>query len=110
MTYIVLIASVFIGVFIVQSITNLKANAIKLLLAFSGAYLFAVSIFHLLPQVYTGDNKQIGIYLVLGFVLQIILEFFSQGIEHGHGHVNNKTIVDQEAHLTKVHRCKYEWH
>ncbi len=92
MTYIVLIASVLIGVIIVQSITNLKANAIKLLLAFSGAYLFAVSIFHLLPQVYTGNNKEIGVYLVLGFVLQIILEFFSQGIEHGHGHVSNKTI------------------
>lgn len=92
MTYIVLIASVLLGVLIVQSINNLKANAVKLLLAFSGAYLFAISVFHLLPEVYLGDGKQIGLYLLLGFILQIVLEFFSQGIEHGHGHIHNNTI------------------
>lgn len=92
MTYLVLIASVLIGVLIVQLINDLKASAIKLLLAFSGAYLFAISVFHLLPEVYTGDGKEIGLYLLIGFILQIVLEFFSQGIEHGHGHLQNKTI------------------
>lgn len=92
MTYIVLIASVLIGVILVQVLNDLKTNAIKLLLAFSGAYLFAISVFHLLPEVYTGDGKRIGIFLLIGFILQIVLEFFSQGIEHGHGHLHNKTI------------------
>jgi len=92
MTYIVLIASVLIGVILVQVLNDLKTNAIKLLLAFSGAYLFAISVFHLLPEVYSGDGKRIGLFLLIGFILQIILEFFSQGIEHGHGHLHNKTI------------------
>ena len=92
MTYIVLIASVLIGVILVQVLNDLKASAIKLLLAFSGAYLFAISVFHLLPEIYTGDGKRIGLFLLIGFILQIVLEFFSQGIEHGHGHLQNKTV------------------
>jgi len=92
MTYLVLISSVLIGVLLVQVINDLKANAIKLLLAFSGAYLFAISVFHILPEVYTGNGKRIGLFLIIGFILQIVLEFFSQGIEHGHGHLHNKTI------------------
>ena len=92
MTYIVLIISVFIGALIVQAVKELNANAIKLLLAFSGAYLFAVSVFHLLPEVYSGGNKTVGIFILLGFILQIILEFFSQGIEHGHTHIHKKAV------------------
>ena len=98
MTYIVLIISVFIGALIVQAVKELNANAIKLLLAFSGAYLFAISVFHLLPEIYSGGNKTVGIFILLGFILQIILEFFSQGIEHGHTHTHNK-ILPKELKL-----------
>ena len=92
MTYIVLIASVVVGVLLVQFIKDLKPSAIKLLIAFSGAYLFAISVFHLLPEIYLDGDKQIGLFLLIGFILQIFLEFFSQGIEHGHGHLKNKSI------------------
>tara|TARA_B100000900_G_C20593330_1_gene722397 strand:+ start:1108 stop:1809 length:702 start_codon:yes stop_codon:yes gene_type:complete len=94
MTYFVLIASVLIGVVLFQVLNDLRANSIKLLLAFSAAYLFAISVFHLLPKIYTGDGKIIGLFLLIGFILQIVLEFFSQGIEHGHGHghLQNKTV------------------
>jgi len=59
MTYFVLIASVLTGALLVQLVKDLKTNAIKLLLAFSGAYLFAISAFHLLPEIYTGDGKEL---------------------------------------------------
>ena len=65
MTYLVLIISVVIGALIVQAVKELNANAIKLLLAFSGAYLFAISVFHLLPEVYSGSNKTVGIFILL---------------------------------------------
>ncbi len=56
-----------------------------------------MTIFHLLPEVYHealhtheehsdfGD-KAIGVWIVVGILLQIVLEFFSHGAEHGHFH------------------------
>lgn len=62
---------------------------LKLLLSFSGAYLFSISVLHLIPEIYTATNKTVGIYILLGFFLQIFLEFFSEGIEHGHVHIHH---------------------
>jgi zinc transporter ZupT len=59
---------------------------IKLLIAFSGAYLLALVILHLLPEIYENHIKNIGYYILGGFLLQLLLEFFSEGLEHGHIH------------------------
>lgn len=68
-----------------------KAENFKLLLAFSGAFLLSLTIFELFPQVYRdGDSKLVGIFIMLGIVLQIFLEFFSKGAEHGHVHVDSE--------------------
>jgi len=63
-----------------------NTNRLKLILSFSGAYLFAITILHLLPHVYHADDHQIGLYILGGFLLQILMEQFSEGIEHGHIH------------------------
>jgi zinc and cadmium transporter len=66
-----------------------QANILKLVLTFSGAYLFCLTAIHLLPELYSDGNPlKTGIFIVVGFVLQIILEVFSEGIEHGHIHVH----------------------
>lgn len=63
----------------------------KLLLAFSGAFLLALTIFELFPSVYeNSDAKTIGIFVLLGILLQIFLEFFSKGAEHGHVHLDKE--------------------
>tara|TARA_R110001592_G_scaffold72804_6_gene222493 strand:- start:347 stop:1054 length:708 start_codon:yes stop_codon:yes gene_type:complete len=58
----------------------------KLLLSFSGAFLLAICFLHLIPELYHDYNPSIGLFILIGFVLQLLLEFFSQGIEHGHLH------------------------
>jgi hypothetical protein len=60
-------------------------------LAFSGAYLLSVTILHLLPEVYqhTTNYKKVGGIILLGIVIQSVLESFSKGAEHGHIHVHN---------------------
>lgn len=58
----------------------------KLYLSFSGSYLFGLIFLHLLPEVFSGPVSQIGLYVLVGFVLQLILDFISKGIEHGHAH------------------------
>ena len=58
----------------------------KLLLSFSGAYLFGLIFLHLLPELYEEASWNIGLYILLGFLLQLGLDYFSKGIEHGHAH------------------------
>lgn len=59
---------------------------LKLILSFSGAYLFAITVLHLIPDAYHGNDSLVGVFILAGFLFQIILEQFSDGIEHGHIH------------------------
>lgn len=59
---------------------------LKLILSFSGAYLFAITVLHLIPDAYHGNDNMVGVFILGGFLFQIILEQFSDGIEHGHIH------------------------
>ncbi|MGB6036365.1 MAG: ZIP family metal transporter, partial [Cryomorphaceae bacterium] len=61
---------------------------VKVLLAFSGAYLFALAILHLLPEIYIHLGHDAGLYILLGFLIQMVMDYFSRGIEHGHIHHN----------------------
>jgi zinc transporter ZupT len=60
------------------------------ILAFSGAFLLSVTLFHLLPKVFETASKQMGLYIMCGIMLQIILDFFSKGAEHGHVHLHSE--------------------
>ena len=87
--YLLLFASAIIGGAIVLVFKIENTSWLKLILSFSGAFLLSISILHLLPEVYAIGNSSIGYYILLGFVIQIILEQFSRGIEHGHFHVHD---------------------
>lgn len=78
------------GIFLVYQPKNLTFS--KLLLSFSGAYLFGLIFLHLLPEIYQNSSWEIGFYILLGFLLQLALDFFSKGIEHGHAHVHGSTF------------------
>ncbi len=84
------ILSVVFGVAIVLLYSKSKPLNLKLFLAFSGAFLLSTTIFELLPEVYKNvDTKQIGVFIMGGILLQILLEFYSKGAEHGHLHHND---------------------
>ncbi|HEV7230425.1 MAG TPA: ZIP family metal transporter [Bacteroidia bacterium] len=81
--------SVFLGALLSGLLVlavRIEKKQLKLLLSFSGAFLFAISVLHLIPDLYEGGNRSVGIYILGGFFFQILLEFFSEGIEHGHTH------------------------
>ncbi len=66
-------------------------KTIKLLLAFSGSFLLSLTFFELLPEIYSrSQSKNISIFILIGILLQVFLEFFSKGAEHGHMHINIK--------------------
>ncbi|NOY48511.1 MAG: ZIP family metal transporter, partial [Chlorobi bacterium] len=41
-----------------------------------------------LPEVYNDNSKTVGLFIMIGVLLQIVLEFFSKGAEHGHVHIH----------------------
>ncbi len=84
-----LLLSVIIGGVMVTKLeaTN-KTQTIKLLLAFSGGFLLSIAFLHFIPDLYADESASIGMYILLGFLIQLILEFFSGGIEHGHVHIH----------------------
>ena len=71
----------------------IKEESFKLLLTFSGAFLLALTVFELFPEAYENSNpKTIGVFIMLGILFQIFLEFFSKGAEHGHMHIDSEKI------------------
>ena len=89
--YIIPILAVWSGFAFVWFTKPKHSDNIKLLLAFSGAFLLSMTFFELLPDVYKGHNPNtIALYILGGILLQVFLEFFSKGAEHGHMHFNLK--------------------
>jgi zinc transporter ZupT len=85
-----LFASVITGAIVVEIFKAKKGKNIQLLISFSGGYLLSVSILHLFPELFQHNtSKYIGLFILGGFLIQILLEYFSQGIEHGHFHNSN---------------------
>tara|TARA_R110002096_G_scaffold66077_5_gene160914 strand:+ start:5962 stop:6636 length:675 start_codon:yes stop_codon:yes gene_type:complete len=83
------ILAVIIGVAIAALSKNKKTWNTKLLLSFSGAFLLALTLFELLPEVYNHlETKLTGLFIMSGILLQIVLELFSKGAEHGHVHIH----------------------
>ncbi|MDF2156285.1 zinc permease [Algoriphagus sp. CAU 1675] len=70
---------------------NFRENYFKLALVFAGAYLFSITILHIIPELFAGGfgTSQMGLYILIGFLLQQILEYLSSGIEHGHIHLHH---------------------
>lgn len=69
-----------------------KSAGYRLLLVFAGAYLFAITVIHILPELYqkSGDIEWIGLFVLAGFFLQQLLEYFTSGVEHGHLHTHHE--------------------
>jgi zinc transporter ZupT len=86
MNYLLPLFSVLIGYIIALFLKPKSKTNLKLLLAFSGSFLLSLTVMHLLPDVYESHNSNIGLFIMMGILFQIILEFFSKGAEHGHVH------------------------
>ena len=81
-----------------------RGRNFKLLLVFAGAYLFSITVIHILPELYI-QNKEvelIGLFVLAGFFLQQLLEYFTSGIEHGHIHTHEHDHHSHSHHHSEV--------
>ncbi len=84
--YSILFLSVIIGGGLAFFTKKYNPNVLQMILSFVGAYVLGITVMHLLPGVYYEADHSIGLWILGGFFIQIILELFSGGVEHGHIH------------------------
>lgn len=91
---VLLTVSVLFGGLLVTILERSKnMRIIKLMLAFSGGFLLSIAFTHFIPELYESSDLNVGIYILVGFLVQLLLEFFSGGIEHGHIHAHKNAKV-----------------
>ena len=82
-----------LGMGIGYKLRSKSLTGFKLILSFSGAFLLGITIFHLMPEVFSKANSKPGLWIVSGIILQLLLENLSQGTEHGHSHIKSNEYL-----------------
>ena len=84
----------FFSVFLTGILTEIISKKIEhykpIIISFSVAIVLTLLCTHILPELFSENSHKVGYFLLAGFVLQILLELLSKGIEHGHVHLNGK--------------------
>ena len=65
---------------------SVNQRYLKSALAFSASFILGISVLHLMPMVFIDYEFSYGIWILIGFFVQIFLETLSSGVEHGHIH------------------------
>lgn len=99
-TYLTLFLASIISGISVFAIKDTHSKTLKLIKVFGGAFLFAVCFVDLIPSMFEHNIEKgidihqsiipVGAYILLGFLLQLLLEQLSKGAEHGHIHSNGE--------------------
>lgn len=94
MVILLLVLSVLVGLFL-GKIFGEKEKFAKNLLVLSAGFLITICLNEVFPEVYGNGGKNIGIWVIGGVLLQLLLESFTKGFEHGHLHhqEEKKTIL-----------------
>ena len=96
-----MIEILFFSVLIVGILTEILYKRIEkfkpVIISFSVALVLTLLCTHVLPELFSSHNHKLGYYLLAGFIIQILLELLSKGIEHGHihhhGEISNKQLI-----------------
>lgn len=89
LTGLALLAVALIGGAVLEILGNRAIKNLNLILAFGGSYIMGLLFLHLVPEAYSynSTNNIAGIFVLVGFLVQILLEYISMGLEHGHVHL-----------------------
>ncbi len=77
-------------------------KTLKLILAFGGAFLLSLTFIDIIPEIYSTETTLIGLFVMLGFFVQLLLDFLTKGVEHGHHshHTKlNQPCENKETHI-----------
>ncbi len=96
---ILLLLITFVGGSIPLWLKKLDEKHMPLILAFSGSFLLSITFLHLLPETFEEVGAKAGIFVLLGFFAQLLIQRITHGAEHGHVHIHTH---DHHIPLTSI--------
>lgn len=104
--YLILLFTVLLGGFAGLLVNPKDQSSLQLFLSFSGAYILGICVMDIMPTVFRSSVENVGIYILIGFFIQLILEQFSGGVEHGHIHVpHHQDQVRRHTTMVMIGLC-----
>ena len=99
-TVLILFFLTLLGGLAVYLVPRVNSSYFQLVLVFAGSYLFSITIIHILPELFSNETHvdHLAFYVLLGFFIQVVIEYFTEGVEHGHLH-----------HKNGQHNHGYQW-
>ena len=104
--YLLLLFTVLLGGSAALMVNPKDQSSLQLFLSFSGAYILGICVMDIMPTVFRSDVENVGIYILVGFFIQLFLEQFSGGLEHGHIHVpHHQEQVRRHTTMVMIGLC-----
>ena len=90
LTGLALLIVALIGGLALEILGERAMNNLSIILAFGGAFIMGLIFLHLVPEAFSYSSIA-GTFVLIGFLVQILLEYLSKGLEHGHVHLNDSS-------------------
>ena len=90
LTGLALLIVALIGGLALEILGERAMNNLSIILAFGGAFIMGLIFLHLVPEAFSYSSVA-GTFVLIGFLVQILLEYLSKGLEHGHVHLNDSS-------------------
>lgn len=96
LSYLLIVLGVIIWIVLVPRRRKVGQHTLNHITVFGGAFLFASCFINLVPHLFTGEGDlrfltptlhfKVAAMVMVGFLIQLLLEQLTRGAEHGHNH------------------------
>lgn len=102
LSYALIIVGIIVWALLIPSRRHVSPRLMNYINIFGGAFLFASCFINLVPHMFLGEDPyrfvtpnlhfKIAAAVMVGFLIQLLLEQLTHGAEHGHGHLPDETL------------------
>jgi len=99
LSYALIILGIVVWAFLIPSRRHVSPKLMNYINIFGGAFLFASCFINLVPHMFLGEDPyrfvtpnlhfKIAAAVMVGFLIQLLLERLTSGVEHGQGHLED---------------------
>lgn len=113
LSYLLIIGGILVWALLLPSGKKASPKVMEYTTVFGGAFLFASCFINLVPHMYLEGYEtpnwhfKVGATVMVGFLIQLVLEHLTKGVEHGHNHCE---CCLEEAEEITMHQHEHHHH